>query len=251
MVSLSKNLTGKVALLTGAARRIGAVTAKTLHQAGADIIIHYRHSSDEAKALQQTLNTARADSCHLIQGDLLDIPSLQELLDKAAAYKKRLDIVVNNASSFYPTPLGKVTEQQWDDLLGTNAKAPFFVSQAAYPHLKKQAGCIINIVDIHGIRPMKNYPVYSAAKASLIMLTQALAREMGTDVRVNAVAPGAILWPEMEDNQTAGQQTLLDKTALKRQGKPEDIAEAVLYLSQADYVTGQIIPVDGGRLLNH
>lgn len=251
MASLSKNLQGKVALLTGAARRIGAVTAKTLHEAGADIIIHYRHSANDAKQLQQTLNALRADSCFLVQGDLLDIPALQAMMKQVISYKDRLDIVVNNASSFYPTPIGEVTERQWDDLFGTNAKAPFFVSQAAYPYLKQHAGCIVNIVDIHGIRPMKAYPVYSAAKASLIMLTQALAREMGTEIRVNAVAPGAILWPEMENNQGQAQQTLLDKTALKRQGKPDDIADAVLYLCQADYVTGQVIPVDGGRVLNH
>lgn len=246
------HLTGKVALLTGAARRIGATTANMLHEAGATIVLHYRHSAQAAEQLQASLNQQRANSCYLVQGDLLDISTLDQLIEQTLAYTQRLDILVNNASSFYPTPVGNVTPEQWDDLFGTNAKAPFFLSQAAYSALKESKGCVINIVDIHGSRPLKNYPVYSAAKASLMMLTQALARELAPDVRVNGVAPGAILWPEMSVNQQAENTELLAKTALKRQGSPEDIAKAVRFLAQdADYITGQIIAVDGGRLLNH
>lgn len=247
-----QSLTGKVALLTGAARRIGATIANTLHANGCDIIVHYRSSIDDALQLQTQLNSIRENSCYLVQADLLDIGNLPKMIETAANWKGRLDILLNNASTFYPTPIGNVTEQQWDDLFGTNAKAPFFLSQAIYPHLQTTQGCIINIVDIHGIRPLKTYPAYSAAKASLVMLTQALARELGPDIRVNGVAPGAILWPEMEENQGSTQQELLDRTALKRQGSAEDIAKAVLFLvKDAEYVTGQIIPVDGGRLLNH
>jgi pteridine reductase len=247
-----QSLTGKVALLTGAARRIGASIAQTLHAEGCDIVIHYRSSADDALQLQARLNTSRPNSCHLVQADLLDIQHLPEMVNSTVDWKGRLDILLNNASTFYPTPISTVTEQQWDDLFGTNAKAPFFLSQAVFPHLQKSKGCIVNIVDIHGIRPLKTYPVYSAAKASLSMLTQALARELGPDVRVNGVAPGAILWPEMEANQGSTQQELLDRTALKRQGSAEDIAKAVLFLvKDAGYITGQIIPVDGGRLLNH
>jgi len=246
------HLTGKVALLTGAARRIGATTANMLHEAGATIVLHYRHSAQAAQQLQASLNQQRAHSCYLVQGDLLDNATPDQLIEQTLAYTQRLDILVNNASSFYPTPVGKVTPEQWDDLFGTNAKAPFFLSQAAYPALKENQGCVINIVDIHGHRPLKNYPVYSAAKASLMMLTQALARELAPNVRVNGVAPGAILWPEVSINQQAQNTELLAKTALKREGSPEDIAKAVRFLAQdADYITGQIIAVDGGRLLNH
>ncbi|HHC75009.1 MAG TPA: pteridine reductase [Thiothrix sp.] len=246
------DLTGKVALLTGAARRIGATTANILHDAGATIVLHYRHSAQAAQQLQTQLNQRRANSCYLVQGDLLETSTLDQLIEQTLAQTQRLDILVNNASSFYPTPMGKTTVEQWDDLFGTNAKAPFFLSQAAYPALQAHQGCVINIVDIHGSRPLKNYPVYSAAKASLIMLTQALARELAPQVRVNAVAPGAILWPEMGMNQQADNVELIAKTALKRQGSPEDIAKAVRFLAQdASYITGQVIAVDGGRLLNH
>jgi len=186
-------LTGKVALITGAARRIGAVIAETLHNAGTDVVIHYRNSSEDAKALQAKLNSKRADSCFLVQADLLKVNKLPDLIQQVINQTARLDILVNNASSFYPTKIGEITEQHWDDLMGSNLKAPLFLSQASHTHLKAAGGCIINIVDIHGIRPMKNYPVYSPAKAGLIMLTQSLARELGPDVRVNGVAPGAII----------------------------------------------------------
>lgn len=244
-------LTGKTVLLTGAARRIGAVMARALHADGANIVVHYRHSAPEAQALQQALNALRADSCYLVQGDLLAVTRLPDLIAQTLAFTGRLDALVNNASSFYPTPIGTLTEQQFDDLLGTNLKAPLFLAQAANSALQASHGCIINIVDIHGFRPLKNYPAYCAAKAGLFMLTQSLARELGPNVRVNGVAPGAILWPEMSENH-AMHEELLAKTALKREGSPDDIAKTVLFLLRdAAYITGQIIPVDGGRLLNH
>lgn len=244
-------LTGKVALITGSARRIGAVIAQYLHQAGADVVIHYRHSAKEAQALQQKLNAQRENSCFLVQADLLQIDALPKLIASVIQQTQRLDILINNASSFYPTPVGTITEDNWDDLIGSNLKAPLFLSQAATPYLKSSHGCIVNIIDIHGIRPMKAHPVYSPAKAGLAMLTHSLARELGAEIRVNGVAPGAIIWPENDlESDTATE--ILAKTALKRQGTPEDIAKAVLFLvKDADYITGHIIPVDGGRLLNH
>lgn len=244
-------LAGKVALLTGAARRIGAETARTLHTAGANVVIHYRSSSQDAGQLQAELNTQRPDSCFLVQGDLLRTQQIPALIGQALEQAGRLDILVNNASTFYPTPLDTLTSQQFDDLIGTNLKAPLFMAQAAAPHLQANNGCIINIVDIHGFRPLKDYPAYCAAKAGLRMLTQSLARELGPDVRVNGVAPGAILWPEMSENH-AMHADIVQKTALQREGSPADIAKAVLFLVRdADYITGQVIPVDGGRMLNH
>lgn len=247
----ARTLNGKTALLTGAARRLGAETARTLHHYGATVVIHYRHSSNAAEQLCEQLNHKRPHSCFLVQADLLDIPRLEHLVTQTLQQVKRLDILVNNASTFYPTAIGEITEAHWDDLMGSNLKAPLFVSQAFVPALKETKGCIINIVDIHALRPLKGYPVYSAAKAGLLMLTQSLARELGPTIRVNGVAPGAILWPEQEENQAAHQE-LLQKTALKREGHPADIARTVLFLAKdADYITGQIIPVDGGRVLNH
>lgn len=244
-------LKNKVALVTGSARRIGATTIRLLHQHGAEVVVHYHHSQDEAKALCHELNQQRADSCLSVQSDLTQLDELAPLIKHIIEQKGRLDILVNNASSFYPTALGKITAKDWDNLIGSNLKAPLFLSQAAMPYLKKHKGCIVNLVDIHGFRPMKNYPVYSIAKAGLLMLTQSLARELAPEIRVNGIAPGAILWPEDNENQT-DQQELLAKTALKRAGSPEDIANAILFLVQdADYITGQVIPVDGGRMLNH
>lgn len=246
-----KNLNNKVALVTGSARRIGAVTIRILHANGAKVVVHYRNSSDDAKKLCAELNQLRPESCMTVQGDLNKIDAMPAIIETIIKQMGQLDILINNASTFYPTPMGEITEKHWDDLLGSNLKAPLFLSQAAMPYLKASQGCIVNIVDVHGFRPMKNHPVYSAAKAGLLMLTQSLARELGPDVRVNGVAPGAILWPETDANQS-NQQDLLDKTALKRQGTPEDIANTVLFLVRdANYITGQVIPVDGGRMLNH
>jgi pteridine reductase len=246
-------LKGKVALVTGSARRIGAATVRLLHQAGATVVVHYRSSAKQAEKLCAELNQVRAQSCFLQQADLLDIQALDTLVQDVVKQAGRLDILVNNASSFYPTPLAKIREADWDNLLGSNLKAPLFLSQAAAPELLKNKGCIVNMVDVHGFRPLKGYPVYSVAKAGLLMLTQSLARELGPDVRVNGVAPGAILWPEAEGSlDKAAQQALLEKTALKREGSPDDIAKTILFLVRdADYITGQVIPVDGGRLLNH
>jgi pteridine reductase len=245
------NTEPKVALVTGAAKRIGAEIARILHQAGYFVVIHYRNSELEAKQLQAELEHERQNSTLLIQEDLLNITNLFVMVSDILKQTKRLDILVNNASSFYPTPLGSITEQQFDDLIGSNLKAPLFLSQACAEALQQTNGCIINIVDIHGQRPLKGYPAYSVAKAGLHMLTQSLARELGPHIRVNGVAPGAILWPEHADN-TQMHVNLIAKTALKTEGSPQDISKTVLFLAKdAPYITGQIIAVDGGRLLNH
>lgn len=243
------SLDGKVALITGAAHRIGAELARRLHHSGMNIALHYRHSRAGAEGLAAQLNALRPDSVTLIQADLLDCTALPGVITAAQARWQRLDVLVNNASTFYPTPVGSTTETHWDDLIGSNLKAPFFLAQAAAAELRRRHGCIVNIVDIHAQRPMKGYPVYSAAKAGLAMLTMSLARELGPEVRVNGVAPGAILWPEhaLDDAQ---KQTILERTALKRQGTPADIARTALFLIRdADYISGQIINVDGGRTL--
>ncbi|HSP00173.1 MAG TPA: pteridine reductase [Thioalkalivibrio sp.] len=245
--SSGKRQENKRVLITGAARRVGAEIARQLHGAGMDIIIHYRSSRDEADALARSLNDIPPDSAGLVQGDLLSIADLPRLVKDARAVFGTVDVLVNNASTFYPTPVGQVTEQHWDDLMGSNLKAPLFLSQALAPELTERGGCIVNIVDIHAMRPLKGYPVYCAAKAGLWMLTQSLARELGPAVRVNGIAPGAILWPEAEEN-SAPHEDMIQRTALKREGTPADIARTALFLIRdADYITGQIIPVDGGR----
>lgn len=243
----SENL--KVALITGAAHRIGATTAKLLHQNGMNIVLHYRGSREKAQTLQKELNDIRENSVIIIQADLHITNGLPTLIEESVKAWGQLDVLINNASSFYPTKIGKATEDQWDDLVGSNLKAPFFLSQAAAPHLKKSNGCIVNIVDIHAERPLKTFPIYSMAKAGLVMMTKSLAGELGPEIRVNAVAPGAILWPENLDE--VAKQRIVSRTFLKRQGEPNDIAKTILYLIRdANYVTGQIITVDGGRSLN-
>ena len=243
-------MNGKTALITGAAKRIGAQIARTLHEAGCDIIIHYRSSEHEAEMLCKDLNAERANSAYCLQADLDKIDNMPDLIEQAVKFWGRLDLLVNNASSFHPTPVGKITLEDWDNLFNSNLKSPLFLSQAAVPHLLPTNGCIINIIDVHAFRPMRQHTVYCAAKSGLAMLTQSLAKELGPDIRVNGVAPGAILWPENNMN-TETQNTILERTALKRPGDPEDIAKAVLFLARdADYITGQIIPVDGGRTLN-
>ncbi len=240
-------LDGQWILITGAAKRIGASIARTLHENGANIAIHYRGSANDAEQLAAELNGARAGSAFTAQADLLDTPRLAGLVDEVVAHTGRLDVLLNNASSFYPTPLDEVTEAHWDDLLGTNLKAPLFLSQAAAPHLRKAHGMIINIVDIHAQRPLKNHPVYGAAKAALGMLTRSLARDLAPEIRVNGVSPGAILWPE--DGMTKQmEKSILKQVPLKRTGEPADIARTILFLvKDAPYITGQIIAVDGGR----
>ena len=242
-------LTGKVALITGGARRVGAEIARTLHAQGMQLVIHYRSSKDDAHALQLELEKRRPKSVALAKGDLLDVTQLPGIVEEAVAAFGRLDALVNNASSFYPTPVGAATEQQWDDLIGTNLKAPFFLAQAAASHLKKTHGCIVNIADIHAERPIKHYPIYSTAKAGLVMLTKSLARELAPEVRVNAIAPGTILWPEGEAEVSAAQkQEMLARIPLQRSGSPHDIARTALFLIRdAEFVNGQVIAVCGGR----
>ena len=234
-------------LITGAANRLGAATARALHQAGMRVAIHYRHSKTAAAALRDELNATRADSCLIVQADLTDVAVHPRVVDTVIETWGRLDALVNNASTFYPTPIGRITEANWDDLMGSNLKAPLFLSQAAAPALTASQGCIVNLIDIHAQKPLAGHPVYCAAKAGLGMLTMSLARELGPDVRVNGVAPGAILWPEGELDDDAKRE-ILSRTALKRSGTPEDIANTVLFLVRdGGYITGQIIAVDGGR----
>ncbi len=237
----------KVALVTGAARRIGAVIARTLHAHGADVAIHYRGSADEAQALVADLNALRADSAAAFAADLTDVTAIEPLVAEVTRWRDRLDVLVNNASSFYPTPAGTITEAQWDDLVGTNLRAPLFLSQAALPALRAAGGVIVNIVDVHSTHPLRDHPVYGPAKAGLAMLTRSLAKDLAPDVRVNGVSPGAILWPE-NDMPADTKAAILRQVPLARPGDPADIAGAVLFLVRdATYVTGQIIAVDGGR----
>jgi pteridine reductase len=240
-------LTGKVVLVTGAARRIGAEIARVLHAAGALLVLHYRSSEREAAQLCAQLNAVRAASACTAACDLLDTARLPELVNAALARFGRLDVLVNNASSFYPTPVGEIDERAWDDLVGTNVKAPLFLTQAAAPALRGSGGLVLNIADIHGMRPLKRHPVYSLAKAGLIMLTRSLARELGPQVRVNAIAPGPVMWPEgLADDSLRGD--IIARTALKRAGTPADVAQAALFFAcHAPYVTGQVLAVDGGR----
>lgn len=238
---------GQWALITGAGKRIGAVIARTLHAAGANVAIHYFSSSEQADALADELNGQRPDSAITLQADLRSVDAINSLVKSMIDRTGSLGLLVNNASTFYPTPLGTITEEQWDDLINANLKAPLFLSQAAFPHLREARGAIINIVDVHSQRPLRNHLVYGPAKAGLAMLTRSLAKDLGPEIRVNGVSPGAILWPE-DGMPEKIQQSIIREIALKRVGAPEDIAGAVLYLARdATYVTGQIIAVDGGR----
>jgi len=239
---------GKVVLITGGAKRVGAAICRHLHSAGANLMLHYRVSAGEARLLQAELNHQRKDSVALIQADLLDIAKLPAMVEQTVQSFGRLDALVNNASSFFQTPVGEITAAAWEDLIGTNLRAPLFLSQAAAPALKKSLGAIVNITDIHAERPLKNYVVYSVAKAGLVGLTRSLARELAPEVRVNAVAPGPILWPDDETFDELSRQRIISHTPLKREGTPEDIAKAVHFLlAEATYVTGETINVDGGR----
>jgi pteridine reductase len=243
---------GKVMLVTGGGRRVGAAICRRLHAAGASIALHYRSSAEEALALQDELNAQRPDSVTVFSADLLDLTALPMLVGQVMARFGRLDGLINNASSFYPTPLAGVNDAQWHDLLGTNLRAPLFLAQAAADELRRRHGCIVNIVDIHAERPMHGHLLYSVAKAGLVALTRALAQEMAPNVRVNAVAPGVILWPEDGDWEDDEQRRkIVAHTLLKREGEPDDIARTVAFLVQdAPYITGQVIAVDGGRSIN-
>jgi len=238
----------RVALVTGAARRIGAVIARRLHAAGYDVALHARRSRAELAALIEELERTRASSTLALEADLGDAGVLPDLVNASVARFGRLDALVNNAAAFYPTPVGTATTAQWDELLGTNARAPFFLAQAAAPHLAATNGAIVNIVDIYAEQPLAGHAIYSMSKAALAAMTKALARDLAPDVRVNGVAPGAILWPDAGKNEAA-QQALIERTPLKRTGSPDDIAGAVLWLLDASFVTGEIVRVDGGRHL--
>jgi len=242
---------GKSVLITGGAKRVGAAVCRRLHAAGANLMLHYRASAGEARLLQAELNHVRQNSVALIQADLLDLAGLPEIVKNTLSRFERLDALVNNASTFFPTPVGEITLANWDNLMGTNLRAPLFLAQAAAPHLRRTGGAIVNITDIHADRPLKSYVVYSVAKAALAGLTRSLARELGPEIRVNAVAPGPILWPEDGSWDEVARQRVISHTLLKRTGDPDDIARAVHYLiAEAPYVTGQIIAVDGGRSIN-
>jgi pteridine reductase len=243
-------LKDKVVLITGAARRVGAAITRKLHSAGATLAVHYHNSHSESQVLAGELNGVRPGTVTTLGGDLLDLKVLASLVEATIARFGHLDILVNNASTFYATPVGEITSQDWDDLMGTNLRAPLFLSQAAAPHLKARNGLILNIVDIHGMRPLRRHVVYSPAKAGLIMLTQSLARELAPEVRVNGIAPGPVEFPEKGLSEEM-KQAIIDKTLLKRRGSPDDIARAALFFaSEAPYVTGQILAVDGGRSAN-
>lgn len=241
-----------VALITGSARRLGAAIAHRLHQDGYDIALHYRDSSGEVTALAAQFNAVRANSALPMQAELTDLGCLPDLVEGTVGHFGRLDALVNNASAFFPTPFGATTPAQWDELFAANVRAPYFLSQLAAPHLKAASGGIVNLVDIHGERPLRDHAVYSMGKAALIHMTRALALELAPEVRVNAVAPGAILWAESDPAMSSDRQaTLLAHTPLARIGTPLEIADAVRWLlREATYTTGQVIRVDGGRLLD-
>jgi pteridine reductase len=241
------SLTGKTVLITGGARRVGAAIARMLHGAGANLVIHYRKSATEAASLADELNAARANSTLIFQADLLDLGKLPALVEFAVRSFGALDVLVNNASTFYPTKIGEITPQAWDDLMGSNLKAPLFLSQAAAPALKKSGGLIINLVDIHALRPLRHYTVYCAAKAGLHMLTRSLAKELGPEIRVNGISPGPVMWPEHGGDEAA-RKKIIQRTILQKMGTPEDIARTALFFAaSAPFITGQILAVDGGR----
>ena len=241
------NDSSKTILITGGARRIGSVIARTLHQSGYNVMIHYRSSSADADKLVRSLNEIRAGSAASIQGDLLDISCIPNIVETTVQTFGRLDCLVNNASTFYPTPIELIENDFWTDLVGSNLKAPMFMVKSAAKYLRESDGCIINIVDIYARTPLENHPIYCSAKAGLEMLTKSLARDLAPEIRVNGISPGAILWPEHESH-TLNQEELLKKIPMKRMGTPEDIAKTVRFLTEeASYITGQIIAVDGGR----
>jgi len=247
MASTDHSLKSKAALVTGGARRIGTAIARTLHDAGMDLVIHFRHSAAEARSLADELNDTRPNSVVLVEGDLENSEDCATLAQQAIEAFGRMDALINNASAFFPTPIGEVTNDQWETLMGVNLKAPFFLSQACAKALASTHGAIINLTDIYAERPLPHHPVYSASKAGLVALTRSLAQELGPNVRVNAIAPGAIIWPESGDSEE-NQNEIIRRTPLGRLGEPQDIAGTVMFLLRdAPFITGQIINVDGGR----
>jgi pteridine reductase len=242
----------KVILITGGAKRVGATMCRELHKQGARLMIHYNNSMSEARALQAELNLLRPNSVAIIQGDLLNLNVLPTLVSETVHQFGKLDVLINNASTYYPTDLGQINEENWQDLIGSNLKAPVFLAQAAATELRKNSGCIINITDMHIERPKKGYIVYSVAKAGLVTLTKSLAHELSPEVRVNAVAPGPVQWPESNPQfDEVYRQRVINQTLLKRVGEAEDVAKAVKFLIyDAPFITGHILAVDGGRSLN-
>lgn len=249
---MQSTLNKKAILITGGAKRVGAAICRQLHAEGANLMIHYRSSAHEARALQAELNLQRSHSVAIIQADLLLIAGLPNLVAETIQQFGQLDVLINNASSYYPTEIGQIDETKWLDLVGSNLKAPLFLSQAAAPELRKNQGCIINITDMHVERPKKGYVVYSVAKAGLVTLTKSLAHELSPEVRVNAVAPGPVQWPDNNPQfDEVYRQRVINQTLLKRVGEPEDIAKAVKFLIyDAPFITGHVLAVDGGRSLN-
>jgi pteridine reductase len=239
----------KVALITGSARRIGAEIARTLHDKGMRIVVHYHTSEEEAQNLCDALNSVREQSAVAVHGDLDNIAMISKIAQQTIQAFGRLDVLVNNASRFYRTPFGKTQESSWQELMDTNLKAPYFLSQALAPYLATNKGCIINIADIHGEKPMRDYSVYCLSKAGLLMMTRVLAKELAPEVNVNSVSPGSVDWPEGENALSEKvKQKIIERTALLRPGAPRDIAEAVLFLVRdGQYITGQNLVVDGGR----
>ena len=246
------SLNNKVVLITGGAKRVGAAICRELHASGANLMIHYNTSMQEARALQAELNLQRTNSVAIIQGDLLNIAVLPSLVQETVKHFGKLDVLINNASSYYPTEIGQINEQNWQDLMGSNLKAPMFLAQAAAAELRKNHGCIVNITDMHIERPKKGYVVYSVAKAGLVTLTKSLAQELSPEVRVNAVAPGPVQWPDNNPQfDEVYRQRVISQTLLKRSGEPQDIAKAVKFLvADAPFITGHVLAVDGGRSLN-
>ena len=249
---MNLSLHNKVVLITGGAKRVGAAISRELHANGAKLMIHYNKSQTEARALQAELNLQRANSVAIIQGDLLNIAVIPSLVKETINQFGQLDVLINNASTYFPTEIGNINEENWQDLMGSNLKAPMFLAQAAATELRKNHGCIINITDMHIERPKKGYVVYSVAKAGLVTLTKSLAHELSPEVRVNAVAPGPVQWPENNPQfDEVYRQRVISQTLLKQIGTPQDIAKAVKFLiADAPFITGHVLAVDGGRSLN-
>ena len=246
-MSAIKEKNNKNALITGAAKRIGASISRNIHEAGYNLGIHYNSSKKDAKKLCEELNAKRAGSAQIFEADITKVSDAKSLVNSFLKWGGKLDLLINNASSFYPTPIGSVTEENWNDLIGTNLKGPLFISQEAFVSLRKNKGSIINLVDIHIKSPPKDHAVYIAAKAGLEILTRSLARDLAPEVRVNGISPGAILWPEGELD-AATKDKILDSIPMKRKGNPQDISDCVLFLvNSASYISGQIISVDGGK----
>lgn len=243
----SNELAGRTALVTGGAARIGAAIVYRLHAAGARVLVHYRSSADKAEALRDELDNVRNNSVRIVQGDLIDPATWTKVVDAAVEFGGGLDILVNNASSYYPTPVGSATLEQWNDLFGSNALAPFFLAQTAVPRLRERRGCIVNMVDIHAERPTADHPVYCMAKAANAMMVKALAHDLAPEIRVNGIAPGAALWPDT-DMTDSTRQAILERIPMGRPAGADQIAAAVMFMiTGPDYITGQILAVDGGR----